>query len=140
MNCPKCKTVHLKQGTVRNSGVQIDYCPQCKGFWLDKGEMKQICDVAIKELSVPPDAEQTAVCPQCLIPMFSFCYPQTFVTIDMCKRCEGLWFDAKELKEIELVRQNLADNQEIEEYDEVRGVKGWLIDFINNSISYLNSV
>jgi hypothetical protein len=27
-------------------GVEIDYCPQCRGIWLDKGELEKIMERA----------------------------------------------------------------------------------------------
>ena len=42
MNCPSCKTVELKM-TDRN-GVEIDYCPNCRGIWLDRGELDKIIE------------------------------------------------------------------------------------------------
>ena len=42
MKCPVCKTVDL-QMTERN-GIEIDYCPQCRGVWLDRGELDKIID------------------------------------------------------------------------------------------------
>ncbi|TNC48978.1 hypothetical protein FHG66_12480 [Rubellimicrobium rubrum] len=29
------------------SGVEIDYCPQCRGVWLDRGELDKIVDRAV---------------------------------------------------------------------------------------------
>jgi Zn-finger nucleic acid-binding protein len=34
------------------SGVEIDYCPQCRGVWLDRGELDKIIDRAA-ELAGP---------------------------------------------------------------------------------------
>jgi len=31
------------------SGVEIDYCPQCRGVWLDRGELDKILDRAGRE-------------------------------------------------------------------------------------------
>jgi uncharacterized protein len=28
------------------SGVEIDYCPQCRGVWLDRGELDKIIERA----------------------------------------------------------------------------------------------
>jgi Zn-finger nucleic acid-binding protein len=39
MNCPVCK-VELKMAD--RQGVEIDYCPQCRGVWLDRGELDKI--------------------------------------------------------------------------------------------------
>lgn len=36
------------------SGVEIDYCPQCRGVWLDRGELDKIID-----RSAPPTAQPT---------------------------------------------------------------------------------
>lgn len=118
----------------------IDYCSQCKGFWLDEGELDKVCEFSIKELSIPPAAKELTLCPKCYEAMFTFDYPQTFVAIEMCKKCRGLWFDAKELNEIQLVRKTLNDKNKLKEYDKVYGIKGTLIDFIEMSINYLKSV
>ncbi|GKT08554.1 zf-TFIIB domain-containing protein [Desulforhabdus sp. TSK] len=36
MKCPACD-VHLLM--TERQGVEIDYCPQCRGIWLDRGEL-----------------------------------------------------------------------------------------------------
>ena len=41
MKCPIDDTV--LQMTDRN-GIEIDYCPQCRGVWLDRGELDKIID------------------------------------------------------------------------------------------------
>ena len=41
MNCPNCKTNLVM--TDRN-GVEIDYCPECRGIWLDRGELDKIIE------------------------------------------------------------------------------------------------
>jgi Zn-finger nucleic acid-binding protein len=39
-------------------GVEIDYCPQCRGVWLDRGELDKIIDRAQPEMrSAPPPPE-----------------------------------------------------------------------------------
>lgn len=40
------------------SGVEIDYCPKCRGVWLDRGELDKIIDRVAPELApqtVDPD-------------------------------------------------------------------------------------
>lgn len=141
MYCTKCKTAPLKEAKVKEGGgVAIDYCTQCKGFWLDKGELEKVSRSAIKELSVSAEAMKVSrICPGCQEFMYSFYYPQTFVTVDMCKSCGGLWIDAGELKEIEAVRNALKKNNRLKEYDDIRGVKGAMINFIDQAIDYLQS-
>jgi Zn-finger nucleic acid-binding protein len=41
MNCPVC-SVDLKM--MERQGVEIDYCPKCRGVWLDRGELDKIID------------------------------------------------------------------------------------------------
>jgi Zn-finger nucleic acid-binding protein len=43
MNCPAC-AVELK--IADRQGVEIDYCPKCRGVWLDRGELDKIIDRA----------------------------------------------------------------------------------------------
>lgn len=38
------------------SGVEIDYCPKCRGVWLDRGELDKIIERAAGAAAVPPDA------------------------------------------------------------------------------------
>ena len=40
MKCPKCKNVDLL--LVDRNDVEIDYCPNCHGVWLDKGELDKV--------------------------------------------------------------------------------------------------
>jgi Zn-finger nucleic acid-binding protein len=42
MKCPVCRDPDLNM-TVRE-GIEIDYCPQCRGVWLDRGELDKIID------------------------------------------------------------------------------------------------
>lgn len=43
MKCPNCEQV--LQITERYN-VEIDYCPSCRGVWLDKGELDKMIDLA----------------------------------------------------------------------------------------------
>ena len=43
MKCPVDGTALL---ITERSGVEIDYCPQCRGVWLDRGELDKIIDRA----------------------------------------------------------------------------------------------
>jgi uncharacterized protein len=41
MNCPIDNT-ELRMS--ERKGVEVDYCPQCRGVWLDRGELDKILD------------------------------------------------------------------------------------------------
>jgi uncharacterized protein len=52
MNCPICNiTLNLSE----RQGVEIDYCPQCRGLWLDRGELDKIIERSLP--SGPPKAD-----------------------------------------------------------------------------------
>ena len=53
MNCPKCSV--LLQMSERQ-GIEIDYCPQCRGVWLDRGELDKIIERSATE--IPQRAHQ----------------------------------------------------------------------------------
>lgn len=42
MNCPVCKETSLVIS--ERQGVEIDYCPKCRGVWLDRGELDKILE------------------------------------------------------------------------------------------------
>jgi len=41
MKCPVC-SVDLTMS--ERQGIEIDYCPQCRGVWLDRGELDKIIE------------------------------------------------------------------------------------------------
>ena len=38
------------------SGVEIDYCPECRGVWLDRGELDKILDRVAADAPAAPTA------------------------------------------------------------------------------------
>ncbi|RCX13961.1 hypothetical protein DFP94_11813 [Fontibacillus phaseoli] len=40
MKCPVCHDVRMRE--VEKDGVLIDVCPDCKGVWLDRGELEKL--------------------------------------------------------------------------------------------------
>lgn len=40
MNCPVCNDMRMRE--VEKDGILIDVCPQCKGVWLDRGELEKL--------------------------------------------------------------------------------------------------
>lgn len=41
MTCPRCDAQLLMTD---RQGVEIDYCPSCRGVWLDRGELDKIIE------------------------------------------------------------------------------------------------
>lgn len=42
MKCPVCVETDLVMSERQN--VEIDYCPKCRGVWLDRGELDKIIE------------------------------------------------------------------------------------------------
>jgi Zn-finger nucleic acid-binding protein len=42
MKCPVCKEPDLIMS--ERQGIEIDYCPTCRGVWLDRGELDKIVE------------------------------------------------------------------------------------------------
>jgi len=53
MKCPHCPDATLLMS--ERQGVEIDYCPQCRGVWLDRGELDKLIN-----LSAAPPAPAAA--------------------------------------------------------------------------------
>ena len=55
-DCPRCGTT---LAMTDRQGIEIDYCPQCRGVWLDRGELDKIlerADAAPQGPPAPPSA------------------------------------------------------------------------------------
>lgn len=48
MVCPVCDT---KMKAIEKLGVEIDICPDCKGVWLDRGELDKIIEMVNQDSS-----------------------------------------------------------------------------------------
>lgn len=59
MKCPNCKDVNLVMS--ERQGVEIDYCPECRGVWLDRGELDKIIEKSAQtDQSFQPQSNQYA--------------------------------------------------------------------------------
>ncbi len=55
MTCPHC---HVALTMSERQGIEIDYCPQCRGVWLDRGELDKIIERSSRELAPPAQPSQ----------------------------------------------------------------------------------
>ena len=53
MQCPVC-SVPLTMS--ERQGIEIDYCPQCRGVWLDRGELDKLIERS-SAVEAPPYVE-----------------------------------------------------------------------------------
>ncbi len=51
MKCPNDGTTLTMS---ERSGIEIDYCPECRGVWLDRGELDKILERAASQPAPPP--------------------------------------------------------------------------------------
>ncbi len=56
MKCPVCQ-VELK--IYERQSIEVDYCPQCRGVWLDRGELDKIIEASLSEKPAPVAASQS---------------------------------------------------------------------------------
>jgi Zn-finger nucleic acid-binding protein len=52
MKCPVCLQPDLVM--TERQGIEIDYCPQCRGVWLDRGELDKIVERSAAQPAAPP--------------------------------------------------------------------------------------
>ncbi|MEQ1954177.1 zf-TFIIB domain-containing protein [Mesorhizobium yinganensis] len=55
--CPSCRVALVMS---ERQGIEIDYCPHCRGVWLDRGELDKIVERSGREAvsSDPPRPQQ----------------------------------------------------------------------------------
>ena len=111
MNCPKCQsTTH--EMTIE--GVDLDFCPSCKGMWFDKDEMAFMAELPddVPNISeVQKDARKTDYdCPRCGIKLEEMKFAQVQdLLIDRCPQCKGIWLDEGELPKLEVIAAHIGD-------------------------------
>ena len=105
MDCPVCENAMI---TCELEEVEVDYCTDCGGIWLDAGELELLLEDAeqAKQLLnsfkiAPHSAEKRRKCPICLKKMQKIIVglAEKPLLIDKCPRGEGLWFDRGELQQ-----------------------------------------
>ena len=99
MQCPRDQVELLVE---RHQGIEVDRCPQCKGGWLDEGELSQLeatvesteqQRTAMIEYAIRPS---TLSCPKCGAEMSAFNYRAYNLELDACVERHGFWLDEGE--------------------------------------------
>jgi uncharacterized protein len=70
MLCPTCRVSLVMS---ERSGIEIDYCPQCRGIWLDRGELDKIIERSGREsatAAAQPQPQQTYAQPTAQQPQY----------------------------------------------------------------------
>ncbi len=58
MKCPVCPDSTLLMSD--KQGVEIDYCPNCRGVWLDRGELDKLIQLSVSQPVQPVAAQAPA--------------------------------------------------------------------------------
>jgi Zn-finger nucleic acid-binding protein len=95
--------------------IEVDYCPNCRGMWLDFDELDQLEDVAFdddehKGSLVHYQTSTGFLCPRCEAPLQEFEYRLYDLKLDYCTQKHGFWLDAgEEQRVVEIMRQRNAE-------------------------------
>lgn len=54
MLCPTDQTPLVMS---ERQGIEIDYCPTCRGVWLDRGELDKIIERSASQPATPPQQQ-----------------------------------------------------------------------------------
>ena len=61
MLCPHCPDTRLMMSD--RQGIEIDYCPTCRGIWLDRGELDKLLARAANQSDMRPAPTPAQVAP-----------------------------------------------------------------------------
>ena len=105
MKCPACKEPMI---VLEHNEVEVDYCLECAGVWLDEGELELLLEEnseAIDRLFSDGEIQQTQEakrpCPACDKDMVKVALASKHpVIVDKCPQNHGFWFDQGELTQV----------------------------------------
>ena len=100
MKCPGCGSTAI---ILELSGVEIDYCPECGGIWLDGGELEMLLGKDAERITSGfkkkvLSREKKLRCPACGKKMEKVMLNDT--CLDRCPKGHGIWFDRGELASV----------------------------------------
>ncbi len=127
LSCPAC---YHTLSTLRQRGIEVDFCLHCGGTFFDKGELRAFLAGALTlspqekseieiegkrfTLSLP---SKPRYCPKCMavrLSEFYYSYAPDII-VDVCPRCEGIWTDGGELEKLaQAIRSQKAPTREEE--------------------------
>lgn len=107
MNCPKNKKIEMNE--IQIGDIVIDKCPDCKGIWLDYGELEALIKGAlvskIESEETKPNSEADKIagkCPRCHLVLWRRKIEEKNFHVEICPSCFGVWLDEGELRLIDV--------------------------------------
>jgi Zn-finger nucleic acid-binding protein len=89
--------------------IEIDYCDQCRGVWLNGGELESLT-------GLNPKSSRIMVCSDCEAPMGLKRIRD--VEIDFCPECDAVWLDAGELEKLSGIDPETGEAAPLHEFIE----------------------
>lgn len=115
MNCPSCKETLV---ILELHEIEIDFCTNCKGIWLDAGELELMLDdesekaKLLQSLEIVDEFNEKRIkCPICSKKMEKVRHKDVDTIADKCIRNHGIWFDEGELEEVIRAASVRGDNR-----------------------------
>ncbi|MFQ5929389.1 MAG: M48 family metalloprotease [Acidobacteriota bacterium] len=107
MKCPNCREVDLISRLTKQ-GVEVDYCPQCNGIWLEQGEIfyftnnrRRMCQAIEKGMQNAKPGDRLSPRTDRLMHQWTlFAGSADEVQLDTCTDTGGIWFDSEELDKV----------------------------------------
>ena len=149
--CPVCLVPMEKAQVKGRAGVlTLDHCTRCGGIWFERGEVQQLAlrqpnalwaEIAPRSDTPRPlchgcqtpldrDADRcgvcnranTLACPACDETMKR--HPINGLVLDLCQRCQGVWFDHKELSAVWKLSLDAATTRKSSRMGEAAAIGG----------------
>lgn len=105
MNCPVCSHPLI---ILELDQIEVDYCTNCHGVWLDDGELELLIQDSgeknklLNSFTIDKNSKEKFIkCPICSKKMNKvLCGDINKITLDKCSRHHGLWFNKGELEAV----------------------------------------
>ena len=106
MECPDCKDCQLEK-ILSKQGLEVDYCRNCLGVWLDRGEVYLLAirpEIASKRLTESEKVLKNKISPKTNTAMTPINYPEG-IEIYICDS-GGIWIDGKQINTFKCSEDN----------------------------------
>lgn len=99
MNCPRCHTTLTRK--YYKGMMEVEYCPLCRGMWLDFHELDRLEDVVFdqdhyKGSLIHREMLVAFPCPACETRLLEFQYRLYDLKLEVCPQKHGFWLEAGE--------------------------------------------
>jgi len=118
MKCPVCDELMI---VLELEEIEIDYCTECEGIWLDGGELDLLLEEASEKEEVlssfkvdDSSSEEKIRCPICLKKMEKVLVgSESKILLDRCINRHGLWFNKGELFQVVKLGSKIDEENKI---------------------------